>query len=63
LKAEDKAALDIAKGENANPFYQLPEVRKPLIAKKANRNTLQIKKSFVYDLSTTPGGTYTLTGL
>jgi alpha-L-fucosidase 2 len=63
LKAEGRAALGIAKGKNANPFYQLPEVRKPLIAKKANRNTLQRRKTFVYDLSTTPGGTYTLTGL
>jgi alpha-L-fucosidase 2 len=63
LKAEGKTALDIAKGENTNPFYQLPEIRKPLISGKAKLNTVQIGNSFVYDVSTTPGTTYIITGL
>jgi alpha-L-fucosidase 2 len=63
LKAEGKTALDIAKGENTNPFYQLPEIRKPLISGKAKLNTVQMGDSFVYDVSTTPGETYIITGL
>jgi alpha-L-fucosidase 2 len=63
LKAESKAQFEIAKGENTNPFYQVPQVGKPLISEKAKLNTLQIKHSFVYDLSTVPGERYSITGL
>jgi alpha-L-fucosidase 2 len=63
LKAEGKTTLDTAKGKNTNPFYQVPEMRKPLISEKAKRKTLQIKNSFVYDVSTTPGEIYFITGL
>jgi hypothetical protein len=41
----------------------VPEMRKPLISEKAKRKTLQIKNSFVYDVSTTPGEIYFITGL
>jgi len=38
-----KTKLDIAKGENTNPFYQVPKIRKPMISEKAKLNTVQIK--------------------
>jgi alpha-L-fucosidase 2 len=63
LKVDGKTKLDIARGENTNPFYQVPKIRKPLISGKAKLNTVQIKNSFVYDLSTNPGKTYFITGL
>ena len=63
LKVDGKTKLDIAKGENTNPFYQVPKIRKPMISEKAKLNTVQIKNSFVYDLSTSPGETYFITGL
>jgi alpha-L-fucosidase 2 len=63
LKGEGKNKLDISKGENTNPFYQVSEGKKPLISQKAKLNTVQIKNSFVYDLSTNPGETYFITGL
>jgi alpha-L-fucosidase 2 len=63
LKVDGKTKLDIARGENTNPFYQVPKIRKPLISGKAKLNTVQIKNSFVYDLSTNPGETYFITGL
>ena len=63
LKADGKTNLDFAKGENTNPFYQVPEIRKPLISGKAKLNNLEIKNSFVYDFSTIPGEIYFLAGL
>jgi alpha-L-fucosidase 2 len=63
LKADGKTNLDFAKGENTNPFYQVPEIRKPLISGKAKLNNLEIKNSFLYDFSTIPGETYFLAGL
>ena len=63
LKADGKTNLDFAQGENTNPFYHVPEIRKPLISGKAKLNNLEIKNSFVYDLSTSPGETYFFTGL
>ena len=63
LKAEGKTKLEIARGNNINPFYQVSEGKKPLISEKAKLKTLQIKSSFVYDLSTTLGGTYYISGL
>jgi len=62
LKVDGKAKLEAAHGENTNPFYQVPELRKPLISEKAKLNILQIKKRFVYDLSTSPGETYFIAG-
>ena len=63
LKADGKTNLDFAQGENTNPFYQVPDIRKPLISGKAKLNNLEIKNSFVYDILTIPGETYFLAGL
>jgi len=63
LRTEGKTKLEIAKGENPNPFYQVPEIKKPLISVKAKLNILQIKNSFVYDLATKQGETYSIIGL
>jgi alpha-L-fucosidase 2 len=61
LKAEGKAKLEVANGENTNTLYQVPGVEKPLISEKAKLNTVQIKKCFEYDLTTNPGETYIIT--
>jgi len=62
LKADAETKLDSALGENTNPFYQVPEIRKPLTSGKAKLNNLEIKNSFVYDVPTIPGEIYFLAG-
>ena len=63
LKAEGKTKLEAAKGENMNPFYLRPEIKKPLVSEKAKLNTLQLRNSFVYDVTTNPGEVFSITGL
>jgi len=49
-----------ATGENANPFYELPRIKKPLISGEARLKKVDLKSSHLYDLPTNPGGTYRL---
>ncbi|MDZ7723871.1 MAG: hypothetical protein U5R06_13950 [candidate division KSB1 bacterium] len=49
-----------ARGENPNPFYWIPEIKKPLISDAAELNAVDIEPTFMYDLSTQAGGVYTL---
>jgi len=58
LKAEGKTSLEIAKGENPNPFYQIPAIKKPLISNKTNLKGIELKDAFIYDIETKPGGSY-----
>jgi len=58
LQAEGKISLEIAKGENPNPFYQTPKIKKPLISNKATLKGVELKETFVYDIETEPGGSY-----
>ena len=59
LKAEGKTSLKIAKGENQNPFYQTPEIKKPLISDKAALKNVKLKNTFIYDIETKAGEKYT----
>jgi len=59
LKAEGDGTLVQAKGENTNPFYQLPQIKKPLISPEAKLQAFELKKTFLYDIKTKPGETYT----
>jgi len=60
LKAEGKTSLEITKGENTNPFYRIPEIKKPLISDKAMLKSVELRDTFVYDIGTKPGGRYIL---
>jgi len=60
LKAEGNAALVQAKGENSNPFYQLPGVKKPLVSPKAKLNSIKMRETYLYDFRTEAGKEYTL---
>jgi alpha-L-fucosidase 2 len=53
--------LTVAKGNNTNFFYQIEEVKKPIISDKAKLNKLNIKETFLYDFQTTAGKIYTIT--
>ena len=58
LKAEDNAILVQAKGKNNNPFYQVADVKKPLVSPKAKQKTVELNKSYLYDIETKPGRIY-----
>jgi alpha-L-fucosidase 2 len=47
-----------ATGKNSNVFYELVDIKKPIISTKANLKGLNLKKTFEYDLATTAGKTY-----
>jgi len=51
--------LEKAKGANPNPFFQTPNVKKPLISKKAHLGELHLKKTYTYDVETKAGENYT----
>lgn len=52
--------LVIAYDENPNPFFDIPEVKKPLISPIAILNPVTLNPKHVYDIPTLPGKTYTL---
>jgi alpha-L-fucosidase 2 len=53
-----KTALKPAENENANPFYQINEVAKPLVSPKATIKETAVKETLVYDFATKPGQVY-----
>lgn len=61
LNAGGATVLKEASGENPNSFYQLPEIKQPLISDKASLNQLKLKHTYLYDLETKPGEIYMLT--
>ncbi len=54
--------LKTAKGANPNPLYEVPQVAEPLINKEAKLNKVELKKTYLYDLPTKAGETYTIIG-
>ena len=63
LKGEGNAALVHAQEENNNPFYQSPNIKKPLISPKAKLNTIKIRETTLYDFRTEAGKEYTLVSI
>jgi alpha-L-fucosidase 2 len=63
LRSENQLSgkgLETAKGDNPNRLYQLTSVMKPIINKGAAPSKIYTKKSYLYDLPTEAGKTYTL---
>ncbi|MFC0346004.1 glycoside hydrolase family 95 protein [Epilithonimonas hispanica] len=58
LKAKTK--LKKAEGKNPNPFFETPEIKKPLISSGAQLNPVEMKESVIYDFPTEAGKTYIL---
>jgi alpha-L-fucosidase 2 len=56
LGKEMRQAVD----ENTNPFYSIPNIKKPSISEMANLNGLNINPVVEYDLPTKPGKEYNL---
>ena len=60
LAAAGKFKLEEAKGENPNPFFIVPHIKRPLISREAEIKHVKLKKSYLYDLQTEAGKEYTL---
>jgi len=60
LKVEGNAIHMNATGENSNPFYQIPQIGKPLISPNAKLTSVTLRNTFLYDIETKPGEEYTL---
>jgi alpha-L-fucosidase 2 len=58
LKAENIIILLQAVGENSNPFYQMPQIKKPLISSKAKLKIVPIRKTYLYDFNTEKNKNY-----
>ncbi|WP_347158704.1 glycoside hydrolase family 95 protein [Pontibacter chitinilyticus] len=52
--------LKLAKGANPNPFYQIAEIKEPLVAPEADLKSMPLRKTYEYDLKTKPGGVYVI---
>lgn len=63
LKVEGNAIFVHAKGENINPFYQVPHIKKPLASPKAKLKTVKLRNTFSYDVETKPGEECIFSGL
>ena len=60
LKGESNATLVQAQGKNSNPFYELPDIKKPLVSPKARPNAIKLRETYLYDLRAEAGREYTL---
>jgi alpha-L-fucosidase 2 len=58
LKTESTSPLKFAKDKNPNPFYQTPEIKKPIISNKAVLKDVKLKDTFIYDIETQSGEKY-----
>jgi alpha-L-fucosidase 2 len=61
LKQQNGGVLKKAAGENPNTFYQVTATPDPVISSKAAIVLSDLKNTFLYDISTVPGETYTFT--
>ncbi|WP_139955782.1 glycoside hydrolase family 95 protein [Flavicella sediminum] len=61
LVPADKKEMRNASGKNKNPFYQIPQIKKPLMAKSVSLQGFELKPSYVYDIQTKPGQIIVLT--
>ena len=59
MKLNSIGLLAKAVGKNPNPFYQVEETPNPIVSAKANVNLFQLKDTFLYDITTKAGKTYT----
>jgi len=51
---------DTALGINTNPFFATAEIKRPLISDSTKLKPVNLKPTFLYDLPTQAGGTYTI---
>jgi alpha-L-fucosidase 2 len=60
VKITGMGTLKKAVGKNPNPFYQVEETPAPIVSPDAKVAHPQLKETFLYDIATQAGKTYTL---
>ena len=60
MKMSTGARLKKASSDNPNVFYQTEKITEPIISEKANITLPDLKPTFVYDIPSEKGKTYTL---
>ena len=55
--------MNPASGVNQNPFFATPEIKTPVISDSSKLHAVNLKPTFLYDLSTQAGGTYIIDGI
>ncbi|MEP7252794.1 MAG: glycoside hydrolase family 95 protein [Ginsengibacter sp.] len=60
MKLSNGQTLKTAVGANSNPFYKTEKIAGPIISEKAKITLPELKKTFVYDIITQEGKTYTI---
>ena len=63
MKLSTGGALKKASGKNTNLFYEVEETPAPIISQKATITSPQLKPTFLYDLPTQAGKTYTIASI
>lgn len=58
IKSEGSVKLEKAGGNNPNSFFQVPEVKDPIISPKADLKGVELRESYLYDFPTQAGKTY-----
>ncbi len=60
LAAKGEFTLQPAAGNNANPFFETPVIKQPLISPDARLEKLSLRQTYLYDMKTEKGKSYTL---
>ncbi len=60
LKIRGKENMADADEKNSNPFYQLPDIKQPIISHLADLNEFVLPKTYSYDVPTIKGRYYVL---
>ncbi|WP_276166038.1 glycoside hydrolase family 95 protein [Zobellia alginiliquefaciens] len=55
LKNQNAKELAAASGENQNQFYQVPKIKTPVVSDPTKSERLDLKPTFLYDISTKVG--------
>ncbi len=63
MKLANGTRLAAAKGENTNPFFQVPQTPKAIVSAEAKTESLPLKETLLFDLPTQAGKTYVLEDL
>ena len=58
MSIKENSNFKTALGDNSNVFYQTNDVKKPVIAKESNIESLNITPTYLYDLDTEKGKVY-----
>lgn len=57
----NKIVTKISEGKNPNSFFDVPEIKTPLISEKAKLHPVNLKERFIFDFKTEAGKNYSFT--